>query len=761
MLVCVSFAFADNGTVLFEGNFSNENFTSKWKLQAPAEFKDSVLKTEGKLSLDQAIARSKEKFYLPGSKDDYLLNAEWEFTPTEMSERGQGFGFEDGGFFVSTFWSVPMLNDVVPGNCKLVLNRKYKMSCVFNRYEIFSWKIDGKEQLSVPVQAFRAGANKSCIQIQDYWDVKSKTKWYQLKISKVALADMLSIRLSKWYQEADPQKPKPAAFLLGNATSMEKIFQPISEYRGQVGQTVSISAAGRERESFQVVVMPLGKSLKQVDVKITDFLHSDGKTHFPAENISWSPVGYVKTVKSGSAYQRIGWMWPDILLPAKSFDVAKGNVQPVWFTVNVPADTKPGRYRGLINIQPEGVETEFARVELTVQPYSLPLRGKLKTAFSFRPEHWESWYKPEEYAKYSADKRAGKTVPQSVLPPEAWRKVYDFLLAYRISPTCIYSYKRTFPFREDMEYCYKRGMNATCLNCFRGLDKDPKKAREFLADIEQYLQDWEKFVKEKNWPDFTWYVHGFDESEMRANPQQYDYPFNKTYGMIGEKFPWLKRETANPVIKRYYGLVDIWCPVTRELLDSKLPEYYQRQKEGEEVWAYVCCGPRMPFANYFIDCPGVDPRVLGWQFYQYHLTGKLYYMLNLYTSQVNYNKNAPKWPDVPWNPSAYGVNGDGFLMYPGRDMTPLASTRLANIRDGIEDYEALGLLADLADRLRENPSADELLKKIDVVLKVRPEVSESFTKYTKDPQVILKARAEIDSLIGKAMQTLKTGDQKK
>ena len=43
-----------------------------------------------------------------------------------------------------------------------------------------------------------------------------------------------------------------------------------------------------------------------------------------------------------------------------------------------------------------------------------------------------------------------------------------------------------------------------------------------------------------------------------------------------------------------------------------------------------------------------------------------------------------------WTPGYYGV---GELVFPGID-GPIASLRLANFRDGIEDYEYLWMLAD-------------------------------------------------------------------
>jgi hypothetical protein len=91
-----------------------------------------------------------------------------------------------------------------------------------------------------------------------------------------------------------------------------------------------------------------------------------------------------------------------------------------------------------------------------------------------------------------------------------------------------------------------------------------------------------------------------------------------------------------------------------------------------------------------------------------------------------------RWPDVPWDQEKaatyreFKVNGDGFLIYPGRDWTPWPSVRLENVRDGIEDYEYLWLLR---ERRPDSP-----------LLTVGEDISRDFTHFCKDPTVLEKRR---------------------
>lgn len=535
------------------------------------------------------------------------------------------------------------------------------------------------------------------------------------------------------------QPDQPAAFLVGQASPMDKVFREASDFDGSFTPRVRIAAAGRERESFQLVLLPLGQPLRRVHVEISDLLHENGRARLPTDRVAWYPVGYVQTRPSVLRTSKVGWWWPDILLPPDPFEVEVGFVQPVWFTVDVPADTEPGVYRGLISFQPEGLPERTVALELTVRPFALPLRGKLKTAVSIHPGIWERWYGPDGTS----------------LPPEKWQRMYDFLLAHRLNPIslhCLFKNGRAHvvPRREDMQYCYNRGMNATCLASVQMPPQDPQASKKYLRDLEAWLADWNRFIN-KNWTDFTWFIHGFDESDMRSNHEEtVDPSIRRIFGMIGEKFPRIKRESTNPLNPAHVGLFDIWTPRT----DQWNADLQERQAVGDEVWAYICCAPGKPYANMFIDFPGVDPRILLWQFYQHRLTGLLYWMINYYVRQENWNAAGPKWPERPWNPLSFSTNSDGILIYPGPDATPLASTRLENLRDGIEDYEALALLADLMTRLERTDGHGKLVAQAREVLAVRPEVSRSWTDYAHDPERIVQARAEADRLIEAILKAL-------
>ena len=151
----------------------------------------------------------------------------------------------------------------------------------------------------------------------------------------------VSLMMLSVLNSEEPGAGVPAPFLLGTASPMDKVFREGADYNGPLNGPVRIAAAGRERESFQVVCVPLAAPLKGVRVEVSELARVDGGAPLPAARVSWHPVGYIKTVPSNSAIRRTGWGWPDVLMPPAAFDVEPGFVQPEWFTVDVPVPELP------------------------------------------------------------------------------------------------------------------------------------------------------------------------------------------------------------------------------------------------------------------------------------------------------------------------------------------------------------------------------------------------------------------------------------
>jgi hypothetical protein len=92
-----------------------------------------------------------------------------------------------------------------------------------------------------------------------------------------------------------------------------------------------------------------------------------------------------------------------------------------------------------------------------------------------------------------------------------------------------------------------------------------------------------------------------------------------------------------------------------------------------------------------------------------------------------------RWPDRPWNPRPakdFDFNGDGLLIYPHPDGSPLSTVRLEAICDGFEDYDYLCLLRDGAAALKASGKKPDLVKQAQAATVVPQEVSRTLTDST-------------------------------
>ena len=127
-----------------------------------------------------------------------------------------------------------------------------------------------------------------------------------------------------------------------------------------------------------------------------------------------------------------------------------------------------------------------------------------------------------------------------------------------------------------------------------------------------------------------------------------------------------------------------------------------------EFWFYHCIEPSGDqYMNTFIERPLIDGRLLFWYASEYNITGWLYYDVALWngcpsegipakTIITRYNNTSPF---TTFNPANYiwcprtdiFANGDGYFIYPGK-YGPVTTSRLQNIRDGLEDLELIRML---------------------------------------------------------------------
>lgn len=516
-------------------------------------------------------------------------------------------------------------------------------------------------------------------------------------------------------------------------------------YSGSFPEQVNLRLSGNEYGSFQLVLLTgTDRNLGKVKVTLSALAGPDGKPVAGAEFESCL-VEPVMTAKLGKPSEA----WPDILRPGKEFHVGDG-LAALWFDLRLPGGTPAGNYTAAVTVTPEGMESVTVPVNVAATGLSLPKSASLDTAFCFS----DSWVR----AFYNE-----KT------PPEKRKQFYRFLLAHRLEPMNLWDgIDIGVEFLDD---CAENGKTMLFLPITEKIRENEAKYREL---IERY--------RGKLRPIFF----GYDEVLTVGTPEKIK-AMQRDFAIAKELFPEVPRLNTASIDARLYGKVDIWCPLF-DYLD--LPLAQERQAKGEHVWWYPTDYPLAPYANFNLDSPGIDPRVIPWMTWKLNLSGLLYWGLNrewLTNSPVeakaarqqDYRNRAVewltpeiqakmargevRWPGIPWLPYFRSVldpqyisstNGGGNLLYPAPDWEPWASTRLKNLRDGMQDYEYFAMLKHNTELLKKSGTDPGLVKRAEAVLKIDDDVIGGATGYTQDPEKLLAFRNRLIDLVletGKAL----------
>jgi len=546
-------------------------------------------------------------------------------------------------------------------------------------------------------------------------------------------------------------RPGPkGSFRVAVAGSLQKVRRKAPVTDGPLTDRVRLDAARDEAESFQLVVMPNGEALRGVTVEAKPLEGPGGSIP-----LRWSRVAYVETAEPRYPTAYVGW-WPDPLMPPSAFDVAADVRQPLWLTATVPPEAKAGHYAGEVTLR-HGEHAVSVPVELRVRAFRLPRPGTLPAAFGLYRSSLGQWWYGKNHSK---------------LPIETYVRWCEFMTRYRLTPKNIARdyvshTKDDAGLHVDMSrlqqtvgalaakyfppysFCMFRlpsspqmGQTATA--------RDPATA---AAVVKVYAAEW----KRQGLPAHA-YIYGYDE------PKPEHYPFLcEAYRRVHEAAP------DYPIMQTLYnknpaelvGFVDIWCP----LLSCADEEFYaERRKAGDVLWTYVCCAPKPPYANFFVDRPATEHRVAFWQARQVGAVGFLYWCVCYWKGLPTAESGQPCFPDVPIRLKDHcmgaraKVNGDGILLYPGKDRTPLPGMRIEVIRDGIEDYEYLALLSRLVERAEALPAdkgpTPDLLAEAKRLCLVPETISRTLTDYTDDPNAFLERRRQVADAIERMARAL-------
>lgn len=463
--------------------------------------------------------------------------------------------------------------------------------------------------------------------------------------------------------------------------------------------------AWRGEKVFAQAVVSSEEELKDVRLSVSDL--RNGKSLIGAENIRLQFVSYVvsdlldttKYGQCGSREDKSKWgevLVADVLDINDSMTVPAGRKQPVWMTVSVPSDARPGKYSGKLTVTSSNAKARSLNVELTVADHVLPPARD----WAFHLDLWQNPYSVARYenvplwseAHFKAMRpvmrmlaEAGQKSVTTTIMNRPWNGQTEDAFGSmvtkirRIDGTWLYDYTI---FDRWVEFMFSLGIDKQ-INCYSmipwALEFDyydqatssnttiqaTPGSQEYNEYWGSFIADFARHLKSKGWFEKT--MIAMDERPLES--------MQAVLSLIRKIEPDFKISLAGsyhePVI---YDIVDF-----SETFSGKkeFPESVKakRKELGLTTTFYTCCAEAHP--NLFVISDPDEAVWLGWFAQAENYDGYLRWAYNSWTADPLTDARFRTWPA-----------GDCFVVYPGGR----ASIHFAKLTEGIQDFEKVRIL---------------------------------------------------------------------
>ncbi|MGI5818715.1 MAG: glycoside hydrolase domain-containing protein [Armatimonadota bacterium] len=529
-----------------------------------------------------------------------------------------------------------------------------------------------------------------------------------------------------------------APMVLATESAMRKVFLEQERFSAEFGVQPRLCAARNEYESFQAVIVPVGRDLGGVTWEIEPPRDAEGN-ELP---VTVRVVGYVDTDQPRYTVPHTGW-WPDPLLDfmTEIERIPADEVVPLWVTAQAPGDAAAGRYEGALTVRADNAPLQTLPFAVEVMDFEIPRRSSLRTLFSMSslPGITPSLLYGDDSARM--------------------HEVYEnwLLERYRIDPAFLYGAN---PPRWDAGRL--RELLEKGLQTIRVIGISPRRGQPLPEDYWEGLFE-ERISRAEEYftvldeagvsdHDVLLLTYLFDEwSDAQDGGLDV---VHETARRISER--WADRPeilSSSCAYDHTYGLgrpgggaIDVWFP-GMGTYESNLAHIARARGAGKQIWWYFAIGSFAPRPNWWVESPAIEARlIMGAMTAKFRPDGFMYYNIARWWEQPTGRWEAEhgrrglitEGPRTRWHPNSIGrspgslANGDGSLLCPGPE-GPLATIRLENIRDGLEDYEYYVLLRRLLEERGLPPAEGE----------VAPEVVEGVSSFTYDPAALEAERERL------------------
>lgn len=464
-------------------------------------------------------------------------------------------------------------------------------------------------------------------------------------------------------------------------------------------------SAWRGEKVFAQAVISSDAELKDVTVAVSDL--RSGKSVIGSGNISVQFVSFVvsdllDTTKFGQCSSREDkskWgevLVADVLDLKESMNIPSGRKQPVWMTVNVPSDAKPGKYTGRMSVSSSNAKTRSLPVELVVSDHILPPTHD----WAFHLDLWQNPYSVARYAgvplwseaHFEAMRpvmrmlaEAGQKSVTATIMNRPWNGQTEDAFGSmvtkirRIDGSWLYDYTI---FDRWVEFMFSLGIDRQ-INCYSMIpwalefdyyDQATSSPTTFQAapGSEEYNEYWGSFIA-----DFSRHLKakGWFEKTMIAMDERPMESMQAVLSLIRRTEPDFKISLAGNYHEPInFGIADFsegFAP-KKEFPESAKAK---RKELGLTTTFYTCCAEAHP--NMFVISDPDEAAWLGWFAQAENYDGYLRWAYNSWTMDPLADARFRTWPA-----------GDCFVVYPGGR----GSVRFSKLVEGIQDFEKIRIL---------------------------------------------------------------------
>lgn len=467
--------------------------------------------------------------------------------------------------------------------------------------------------------------------------------------------------------------------------------------------TLRLKAWKGERVNAQAVLWTQ-KELEGAEIAVSEL--KNGSSVIPASAVNTYFVRYVMTDelnKDGSGgcgprENKAEWdssMVADVLDIVRVREVQARSTQPVWLNVWVPADARPGKYKGTLTVSGKNFEAMKLPFEIEVVNRTLPKPQK----WAFHLDLWQNPYAVARYyqvplwSKEHFDAmrpimkmlaNAGQRAITASIMHKPWagqtEDHYDSMIfrMKKLDGTWVYDYTVfdkwvEFMMNEvgikDLISCYTMIPWALSFDYF---DQATNRVQFIKAapGEESYAEYWGTFLKdfsrhlrEKGWFEKT--AISMDERPMEA--------MREAIKVIKAADPEFKITLAGNYHEEIQGdLYYLSIPYGNQFPEEVKAE---RERKGQISTVYTCCTEAFPNTFTFS-----EPAEAAWTV--------LHAVAGGYDGYLRWAVNS--WPMDPLRDSRFRTwaAGDTYSIYPG----PRSSIRFERLVEGLQDCEKIHIL---------------------------------------------------------------------